>query len=330
MKISRPTILDLEKATGFSTGTISRAFNQSAEISARTREIILQKAGEIGYVPHSGARSARGGRTGRWGLLLPHLRNPRYAEIMDQLDLEANRHSTLLLLGLSRYEPAIETRLALHWSSGETDGIIADSCLDATIFKRLWERRFPMVFLFGRPSVQFNMVKTSVQRSLEVLLRRLVDLGHRRIGYVGQQTEHCRMNESFLTYHEVLRAHGIPLEDELLFFGERGYTAGREAWEYWRGKSRPTAVLCHHDDIACQIIECAHTDGLQVPRDISVIGSDDIPEARLCNLTTMRLDPGDLARQAIELLQLAQGKFGEVRCVEATIVDRGSIGSPAT
>lgn len=328
MKVSRPTILDLEKATGYSTGTISRAFNQSSEISTRTRALILRKADEIGYVPHSGARSARGGRTGRWGLLLPHLRNPRYSEIMDQLDLEANRRSTLLLLGLSRYDAAIETRLALHWASGETDGIIADSCIDATVFKKLWERRFPLVFLFGRPSVQFNMVKTSVRASQEMLVNRLVALGHRRIGYVGHEADHCRTNESFLTYHAVLQQHGLPLQDDLLFFGEHSYTAGREAWEHWRGKSRPTAVVCRHDDIACQLVTAAQADGFRVPDDLSIVGSDDIPEAKLCNLTTMRLDPAVLARQAVELLGGDQEKFGHVRVVEATVVERGSVAAP--
>lgn len=326
--MKKPTIFDLERLTGYSIGTISRAFNKSPTIKASTRELILKKAREISYVPHAGARAITQGRTRRWGLLLPHLRNPRYSEIMDHLDLEARTRSTMLLLGLSRYDAAIEAELALHWASGETDGIIADSCIDPKVFYTLRERRVPMVFLFGRPSTDFHMVQTSVARSCDALMRRLLELGHRRVGYVGQANPTCRIHGSFTAYETMLREYGVPVDESLLFFGTHEYTAGEQAWRHWAPAERPSAILCYNDNIACKIISLAQAEGVQVPRDLSIVGADDIPEAALCNLTTMHLDPAQLARDVFALLEKDPGEPGQVRVVHSTVVERGSVAPP--
>ena len=329
MKRQRPTIFDLERITGFSTGTISRAFNQSTRINADTRDLILKKAREIGYSPHSGARSLIQGRTRRWGLLLPNLLNPRYSEIMDRLDLEARRHSTLLLLGLSRYDAAIEAELALHWASGETDGIISDACVDGAVFEQLRHRKFPLVFLFGRPSENFDEVGIDIAGCCAELLERCVRLGHRHIGYVSPEFTHSRLYNSYLAYKRVLQEAGLSLEPSYEFFGSIDYSAGAEAWAYWRSKKkRPTAVLCFNDAVACGLIQAASVDGCRVPQDMSVIGADDIPAASIYNLTTIRVDPMEIAREAFDLLTRPRSRTAEARIVHASIIERSSIAEP--
>lgn len=89
MKNQRPTIFDLVKYTGISRGTISRAFNDQPGINPGTWEKILKAAKEIGYIPHSGARLMKSGSIRRWGLLLPHLQNPYYSEIVEALNRQA-------------------------------------------------------------------------------------------------------------------------------------------------------------------------------------------------------------------------------------------------
>lgn len=329
MKRQRPTIFDLERITGFSTGTISRAFNQSTRISADTRDLILKKAREIGYAPHSGARSLIQGRTRRWGLLLPNLLNPRYAEIMDRLDLEARRRSTLLLLGLSRYDASIEAELALHWASGETDGIISDACVDSAVFEQLRNRKFPLVFLFGRPSTAFDEVSIDFAGCCVELLRRCVQLGHRRLGYVSPQFPHSRLHNSYRSYTTVCKEAGLPLNEAHQFFGTIDYSAGAEAWACWKNQpDRPTAVLCFNDAVACGLIQAASADGCRVPQDMSIIGSDDIPAASFYNLTTIRVDPMEIAREVFELLTRPRSRAGESRLVSASIVERNSIAEP--
>jgi LacI family transcriptional regulator len=327
LKHVRPTIFDLERITGFSTGTISRAFNQSTKINAGTRELILKKAAEIGYAPHSGARAMIQGRTRRWGLLLPDLNNPRYAEIMDHLDIEARRRSTLLLLGLSRYDAKVEAELALHWASGEVDGIISDSCVDLTVFEQLRRRRFPIVFLFGRPSEKFDMVGFDASESIMQLGKKIIDLGHRRIGYVSPDFPELHFHGFVRVYQSLLAAHGIPYDEELVYFGKDRDTVGADAWSYWsKLENRPTAVLCFNDFTACNLIQRARADGIRIPEDLSVVGSDDIPVAAYYNLTTIRTNPADIAREVFALLERPHTRTGEQSQTTTAIVERGSIG----
>jgi len=328
-KHQRPTIFDLERITGFSTGTISRAFNNSTRIKAETRELVLKKAREIGYAPHSGARAMIQGRAGRYGLLLPDLLNPRYSEIMDHLDLEARKRSTLILLGLSRHDPKIQSELAFHWASGETDGLISDACTDPEAFEQLRLRRFPIVFLFARPSPQFDIVTTNTTAACSKLVERCIELGHRRIGYVSPDFAHSHHHSSYVAYTETLKKHGLPAPPAMQFFGTHDYTAGEEAWAHWKNSSRrPTAVLCFNDAVACGLIKSAEQSGCRVPQDLSVIGSDDISVSSYYDLTTIRTDPAEIAREAFALLTRTYTRRGEERVVSATIVERHSIAAP--
>lgn len=327
MKHVRPTIFDLERITGFSTGTISRAFNQSTKIKVQTRDLILQKAQEIGYAPHSGARAMIQGRTRRWGLLLPHMQNPRYAELMDHFDIEARRRSTMLLLGLSRYDAKVEAELALHWASGEVDGIISDSCIDTAVFEQLRRRRFPMVFLYGCPSMEFDMVHVDVMEPCMEFMQKLVALGHRRIAYVSLDHPGLRELNSFVAYQKVLKEHHIPIDESLIHFGSNDATAGTEAWNLWSQlPKRPTAVVCFNDNVAGHVIQSALASGCRVPEDLSVVGADDIPAAACFNLTTIRTNVADMAREVFSLLDRPYSRTGEQRVVSGTLIERGSVG----
>lgn len=325
--MKRLTIYDLARITGLSSGTISRAFNENTKIKAATRELVLRKAMEVGYRPHAGARAMSHGRTRRWGLLLPHLQNPRYSELMEQLDNDARQRSTLLLLGLSHYNATIEADLASHWASGEVDGIISNNCTDVMVFEKLQKREFPFVFLFGSPSLKFNSVTSDTTACCAQLVERMFQAGHRRIGYISQLFPHLRLHSSFVGYRQALAAHKLPLDESLIFFGSSDHVAGEEAWSRWRtSPQRPTAVLCFNDIVACGLIQSVQNDGYRVPLDLSVVGCDDIRMASFFNLTTIRSNPVDISREVFSLLERPPQSPAEQRFVPATIVERSSLG----
>lgn len=314
---------------GVSRGTISRAFNDNPNhrINSRTKERVLRKAKEIGYFPNIGARAMLSGRSARWGLLLPNLQNPRQVELLDHLELEAQKRSTMLYLGLGRNNQAIEERIITNWSSGEVDGIIANSSTNAAVFEPLRKRGFPVVFLYWRPSPKFHVVDVETMNNYMALMERMFAAGHRRIGYAGVDFPRARMNPSFLAYSRVLRSHSLDVDESLVMLGTRDYTAGAEAWNRWRKHSqRPSAILCFNDIVACNLIESAKADGIRVPEDLSITGGDDIAEAANYHLTTIRIDPAQMAGNVFELLEKDGGQRGESRIVGSVIVDRGSIG----
>lgn len=330
--VNRPTILDLEKATGFSRGTISRAFNNRSEVSAKSREIIVRKAKEIGYVPNPRARSLSLGTTGRWGLLLPHLRNPFHADLMECLDVEAQRRHTLLLVGLSHHDHDHEMRLMHHWASGETDGIIIAQLIqniDPQVFELIRSGQFPAVFLYGRPSSECDMVRTETTISYERAMNHLLNSGHQRIAYLG--LDYCGDPINFVVYKKILAEAQIPLDQRLIRFCSNDSVSVSHALAEWLDlENPPTAVLCFNDIVACWLIHMGRSRGLRIPEDLSIIGGDDIAEAGRIGLTTIRTDASLIAQGVFDLLDhpRKEGEPGRVCSVLSDMITRDTVAPP--
>ncbi len=245
-------------------------------------------------------------RKGRWALLLPHLRNPYYAELVEALNKEARIRQTTLLLGLS-LAGGDAADLIEQWTAGETDGLILDQSYyreNPELFERLRERGQPMVFLHGRSIPGFDFVRYDLYGSCLRNLRTLGDLGHRRIAYVSQAFEGCRSTSRFEAYAHFHEQNGIPTDETLIYFGEDGHIGGIKAWEQFAThKQPPTAVICGDDIIACGVFQAARSQGLLIPRDLSLSGVDNIAEAeRLC-LTTVNTDRAETSRMVLDLLE---------------------------
>jgi LacI family transcriptional regulator len=184
-----------------------------------------------------------------------------------------------------------------------------------------------MVFLFSAPSSDYNLVTTDPTECSIKLMEMFIQAGHRRIGYISQDFPNIRLHSSHVAYQKVLASHKIPYDESLVYFGTSDYESGPQAWRQWRSNPRrPTAVLCFNDITACGLIQSAQNDGYRVPHDLSVAGSDDIPTASFLNLTTIRTNPADIAREVFSLLEHPANQPPETRLVPATIVERSSIG----
>ena len=330
----RPTIFDLADYTGVSRGTISRAFNNQSGINPRTKEKVLKAAREIGYQPHNGARMMKLSRKGRWGLLLPHLRNPYYSELVEALSREARLRKTTLLLSLSLGDEDARD-VAEQWTAGETDGIILDQSYyrqSPEYFELLRKKGVPMVFLHGRPIPGFDFVHYQLYENCLRNVRNLGALGHVRIAFVGQEFSGCNETGRYLAYADFHKETGIEIDKKLVVFGDDGYLGGRAAWQQLaRLKNAPTAVVCADDIIACGVLHAARAQGLRIPRDLSITGVDDIAEAERGALTTIHTSREDAAKAILDLLE---GRLAEpalqpqIATIPSVLILRDSVGAP--
>jgi DNA-binding LacI/PurR family transcriptional regulator len=306
-RAKRPTIYDVARMTGFSRGSVSRAFNNSPFINASTRERILEAAREIGYQPHSGSRLVKSSRIRRWGILLPNLSNPYYAKLFEAFDLEARCREAYLQLGLFHEDLQVVDVLVNLWSAGEVDGFVVDSSAgSAALLAKVVERGMPVLFLHGRPSSKFDWMWTDRTLSIKHALGTLQRFGHRKVAYVGVDWAGAeRKSPWFQTWHEWFRENGgVDPEPYCCFVSKTG-AGGMEAWSHFTAAGvRPTAVLAFNDNIACGIISAAKAEGLEVPRDLSVVGSDDLEEGRRIGLATMRPDLREAATLALKQLEM--------------------------
>lgn len=334
-KSARPTIFDLVDYTGISRGTISRAFNNQAGIKAATKEAILRAAREIGYIPHNGARMMKLGRTSRWGILVPHLHNPYYAELVEELNNAAAKSGITLLVGISNNDKKREAELILQWTAGETDALILDQSHyhdNPAMFEQLKARGIAMVFLHGTEIPGFDFLRYELFDSVRRLVVHYEELGHTRIAYTAQNFAGCRETARYRAYAQSLSAKGKKLDESLIFFGEDGAEGGRNAFRKWAAlRDPPTAVVCGDDIIACGVMHAARLAGWSIPRDLSVAGVDDIAESTRVGLTTIKTNRGDSARAICELLELRRENFDrppEVRSIPSELILRSSVTRP--
>jgi LacI family transcriptional regulator len=273
-------------------------------------------------------------RKGRWGLLLPHLRNPYYSELVEALSREARFRKTTLLLSLSLGDEDARD-VVEQWTAGETDGIILDQSYyrqSPEYFEMLRKRGIAMVFLHGRPIPGFDFVHYQLHENSLRNVRHLGALGHLRIAFVGQEFAGCNETGRYRAFADYHKETGHEIDEKLVVFGDDGYLGGRSAWQRLsRLKKPPTAVVCADDIIACGVMHAAHAQGLRIPRDLSVTGVDDIAEAERGALTTIHTSREDAAKAMLELLEnrLADRSLPpQIAAIPSVLILRDSVGAP--
>jgi LacI family repressor for deo operon, udp, cdd, tsx, nupC, and nupG len=303
------TIADIAKAAGVSKGTVSRVLNNrdgDIPISEKTREKVEEVAKELGYQPNPFAAALRSQRTGVIGAVIRDISDPFLILIMKAIQKTLHAKNLELLIGHAEYESETAERqfnlLLNRWSDGLL--LLGNLPGDQTILSNLKKYNTPIVAIAGNisdmiPSVDFNNV-TGTRAALNYLY----ELGHRRIAFIGNQ-EHAGVRERLAVFKEFLAEHSLSIWEEYIKTNPK--TRG-EALSCTRSllslPKSPTAIFCASDLLALGAMNGAWQMGLAVPKDISIIGYDDIEEAAdsYPPLTTIRQPAGAISNAAVELL----------------------------
>lgn len=329
----RPTLQDLMKKTGFSHGAISRAFNGQKGISDDSRAFILKTAREIGYHPNSSARNFKRGYSGRIGIVLPNLRNTNYSELYEQLDIVISRAGLSSILALTHDDMKREMDIILHCSAGETDAIILNPIRAAEnqdLYAKVRSWGFPLIFLYGIPGQEYDGIGFNYRNSLSKALKYLRDVGHRKVAYVGQIPLSAEPRGKYGILLEKLPEFGMEFDEKHSIFDASGDAAGPVALDRWSAMgSKPTAVIAYNDHTAGSLYYEALYRGMKIPEDFSLLGSDDVAEAKLIGLSTIRSDRAAMAAEIFNMLQLRMKSPKDPpqqRSLHCELVTRDSLG----
>lgn len=324
----RVTITEVASALGVSVSTVSNAYNRPDQLSAKLRERILAAAAELGYPgPDPVARGLRWKRAGAVGVLFAErlsyaFSDPAAVQVLDGIASALEPAGLGLLLVPGRADDPTTVQRAL------VDGFIVYSMLeDDPLLAAALRRRLPTVLIdqpprAGTPSITIDDVDGARQAASHLL-----SLGHRHFAIITDrlseeclgaeetrpQPPHVRAETTFFVtrrrfqgYREALEAEGVVWEEVAIV--ERPDNSEAEGAAAMRAllaqPSRPTAVLCITDRLALGALDAARQSGLAVPRDVSIVGFDDIPSAAGSEppLTTLRQahrEKGLLAGQAL-------------------------------
>jgi LacI family transcriptional regulator/LacI family repressor for deo operon, udp, cdd, tsx, nupC, and nupG len=332
------SIGDIARIAGVSHSTVSRALHDNPLISLDVRAHIQRLAREMGYTPNAIAQSLQQRRTDTVGLVVTSIADPFYADVVKGIEEEARRASLSVFLSASHNDPAQEMNVIEIFHRRRVDGIIiASSRIGNRQTERLARVRVPIV-LINDDAQRDEMQSATVDdyAGARLALEHLLGLGHRAIGYIGAGSRARSNNRRMAGYESALAEAGItppaewvavaPPDDEL---PEQDMASGRTLLLRLLDAG-VTAVFCYNDMIAVGVLTACREQGIAVPRDLSVVGFDDIELAKYMTppLTTIHQPKVRLGRAAMRmLLDLLDDRAVEDHVLVPTLVERGSTAS---
>jgi DNA-binding LacI/PurR family transcriptional regulator len=300
---------DVAALAGVSPATVSRVVNRPGLVNARTRTRVEEAIARLGYRPSRVARRLRveRGRSGLVALLIPDIQNPFFADLARGVEDAAQREGYTVLLGNVDEDVEKERRYLEVMTAESVDGIILppSSGTDAAATE-LARSGVPMVCVDRRLSrVKVDTVLVDNVRGAYEAAAHLVGLGHRRIGFIEGRPEISSSQERLQGYERALAEHGLELDRSLVRSGDSRQASGaRMAAELLALSDRPTALLVGNNLMTLGALETIHGLGLRIPRELAIVGYDDMPWAPALDppLTAVRQPGHELGSRAMELL----------------------------
>ncbi|MBM7768158.1 DNA-binding LacI/PurR family transcriptional regulator [Glutamicibacter nicotianae] len=331
-------IKDVAQAAGVSIATVSRALSGRGSVSAAAQEAVQRAAAELGYVVSSSASGLASGRTRNIGVLVPVINHWFYACVLEGISsrlMDEGYDTTLYQLTKDRTQR--EKIFSDFLLRQRVDAVIAVNVeLADEEVQALLAVDKPLVGV-GGPLPGVPTLYVNDQAISDLATGHLISLGHERIGFIGGNAEtdvdfmiptHRRAG-----YEQALEQAGLPIDESLIVSADFSMTQGYAVAKQLLGNpaSRPTAVFAASDEMAIGAILAARDLGLQLPRDLSVIGVDNHNLAELFGLTTVEQRPHEQGQLAVAmLLRAIRGEEpAQAHELEHRLVVRSSTTRPA-
>ena len=311
----RPSIREVSQLAGVSLGTASNVLNHPELVSEHTRKKVEAAIEKLGFIPSEAGRRLRKVDSKLVGVLVFDVANPFFAAAASAIEARLAEESCFPIIASTGGDPDREVNLLRLLLGQEVSGIILTPSSNAEKSLQLLETtKIPLVLL-DHPALKKGMSAVSVDdtRGAEIAIEHLRSLGHRRIGFINgslkvrqAQARRAGVRKTVMKFNDLLTLAEINAERFDVASGERAMT------ELLSLHPEVTAVFCANDSLAIGAMRAARRRHLAVPRDISIVGFDDIDVARelITPLTTVRQPMEQLGETAARLLlgQLVEGR----------------------
>ena len=303
--MKRVTIIDVAKAAGVSRQTVSRAMNDKGEISAATKQRVMEAVERLGYRPNRIAQSMVTRRTFTVGLVFPDILNPFFPEVARGVQDAAREQSYNVFLCNTDDEPPIEKDILRSLAAQPVDGIVLlGSCLSDDDLRAFADGYRPIVTtnrFVQHPNIS-QLIVDNVQGG-RLAAEHLIGRGHRELGVVANANIPTSSLRRVQGFSQAVAARELPAERVATGAPtiEGGYQAAREIL---LRQPELTALFCYNDLMALGTLRACRDLGKRVPDDVAVVGFDDVhlTEVSSPTLTSVRVDKYALGRLAVERL----------------------------
>lgn len=303
---SMATIKDIADKLGIAMSTVSKGLNGASDISDEMKQLVLDTAVEMGYTP----KKMRTSITRRVCIFIENMDYENieqfgYDIIVGFKQSAARRHWDVDVVPTNLNLQTSEKYDTYMLKNGYSGAFLLGFTLHDDWVKQLNKTAVPTVLLdnYIERNNHVGYVGTDSYEGIDLAVDHLYQLGHRRIAFLNGSKNSMVSEQRHQAFVNSLMKHGIEVDHKLI---EYGYYVPDCAKDHVPGfiKNGATAIMCASDLIASGVISELHKMGIQVPKDVSVIGFDDLPIAAQLSpaLTTIRQDRTDLGKSAFLLL----------------------------
>ena len=305
---SRPTLEDVARLAGVSLGSASRALSVPEQVKPSTLERVIRAVDQLGYVRNGPARALASRRTRTIAAIYPSLDNPIFAVSIQSLQRTLWDLGYQLLVASHDYRPEREFGLLRSFVERGVDAVVlVGTDHDDAVFELLGQYHLPYVQTWSvdeanrRPCVGFSYHDAAFKMAQAVL-----EHGHTEIAICpGQSYRNERVRARIAGTQAALQGAGLTLRPEWIIEQPFTLEGGRQAVrQVLGGPSRPTVLICGNDLIAIGAMSECREQGVVVPGELSITGSDDIElasmvEPKLTTVHVPKVEIGSLAAHRI-------------------------------
>ncbi len=278
MKQVKFNIKDVAKKANVSISTVSRVINQSKPVRPKTKERVLEAIEELGYRPNAIARSLKVKHTQSIGIMVPDIANQFYPEVVRGIEDVANMYEYTIFLCNTDLDDDKELKYFSEMEEKQVDGLIfMGNILSDRLALEMKKADMPVV-LIGSDHPDLPSVTIDNTLAAKKAVEYLLNMGHRRVAVITGKMKDPMMGRARLKgYREALENAGIDWKSEWVVQGGYRFKSGYEgARQLLMLEERPTAIFVASDEMAIGAMRAILEKGLQVPRDIAVVGFDNI------------------------------------------------------
>ena len=324
-----PTIHEVARACGVAASTVSRAFSSPTRVNAVTRERILTVAQQMGYRPNPAARALPSGRSLTLGLLVADITNPFFFDIIRGAEKAADAAGYTLVLADTAEDAETEARHLARLARSVDGFLLASSRMSDARIREAAERA-PLV-LINRHMRDVAGVAIDTHDGMRQAVEHLAALGHRQVAYLGGPATSWSNRRRWTGLTAAARRHDI----QLVRLGPYVPTlAGGHVAAAELAATGATAAIAFNDLIAIGALLSLQEHGIDVPGQLSIVGSDNIDGAMYCRpaLTTLHSLGDTVGRQAVStLIEVISGRAGSpVTMLPSELIVRSSTGPVPT
>ncbi len=291
-----------------SIATVSRTINGIQTVGPDLAKRVWKAIEELDYYPNTQARGLVSGRSRLLGLVISEITNPFFPELIQGFEEIAVENGYEILIGSTNYDPKRMNLVIRRMLERKVEGVaVMTFGIEEPLLKQLAERKIPLALIdFELPNSLVSTLRVDYGTGLRQAVHHLAALGHRQITFISGPHKLHSAKARLETFRAAAREVKIPAKEARVVEANHTLEGGMLAFERLQARGElPTAIMCSNDMTAIGVLRSAYATGLQIPRDLSIIGFDDIRFAQFTTppLTTVQMSRADLARSAFQALR---------------------------